>query len=599
MTPASAERRSLPFLGHGVGLRVPHYERALAGGLAVDWVEVVSENFFGVGGRPRAVLAAVRREKPLVFHGVSLGVGSLEPADPAYLGRLRQLCDELEPAWISDHVCWTRFEGHHAHELLPLPLTEEALAVAVQNTMRAQDALRRPLVLENVSSYVTYCASEMSEWEFLSELARRSGCSLLLDLNNVLVSAFNNGFDPEQYLAGLPPERVVQFHLANHARRDGYRFDDHRGPVPPEVWTLFEGACRRFGSVSSLVEWDEDIPAWEVLVAERDEAALRAQRAVAREAGRGEAVGGAAPPTLLRPSGERTAASQMPSVRPSHGAGVRGGELERTQRLFFQALTWPRGARHFARVGDELRRGELEHTFAAPPETDAMTRLEVYADGYFYRLLGAVSELFPRLAYLAGPAPWHDLITDYVLACPPNAPDLRRVGDRLPAYLERHQLGRDRPQLAELAALELELARALDASDTAPLRRDALKRLPLSAWPETRFRLVPSASVLPAWHDLESVTAACAAGDRERALSVARGELPLSLLVWRRGHAVVFRRLDPPEALALAQLQRGACFEEVCAGLGASGAGAEAIGARLERWLDDELLCALPEPAPA
>lgn len=592
MSSAGAERRSFPRLGHGVGLRVPHYARALAGGLAVDWVEVVSENFFGAGGRPRAVLAAVRRELPLVFHGVSLGVGSLDPPEPAYLARLRELCDELEPAWVSDHVCWTRFEGRYAHELLPLPLTEEALGVAVQNTQRAQDVLGRPLVLENVSSYLTYTASEMSEWEFLSELARRSGCSLLLDLNNVLVSAHNHGFDPELYLAGLPPERVVQFHLANHTRRDGYRFDDHRGPVPLEVWSLFEAACRRFGAVSSLVEWDEDIPAWEVLVAERDEAARRAQHAGAGDVAQGHeersaalpALTGFAPPApLLRKSG-------LPP-------GGTVGELERTQRLFFQALTWPRGARHFARVGDDARRAELGRTFSAPLATDAMTRLEVYADGYFYRLLAAVSELFPRLAHLVGPAPWHDLITDYVLACPPSAPDLRRIGERLPAYLERHHLARGRPLLAELALLELELARALDAPDAAPLRREALARLPASVWPETRFRLVSSAVVLQAWHDLEDVAAACAAGDRERALAMTRSAEPLSLLVWRRGHAVQFRRLDPLEAPALELLQRGARFEQVCEGLGAGGASFEAIGARLQRWLDDELLCALPAAA--
>lgn len=578
MNAAGVAGRSFPYLGHGVGLRVPHYERALAGGLAVDWVEVVSENFFGAGGRPRAVLAAVRREKPLVFHGVSLGVGSLERPDGAHLARLRQLCDELEPAWVSDHVCWTRFEGHQAHELLPLPLTEEALEVAVQNTLRVQDALCRPLVLENVSSYVTYGASEMSEWEFSSELSRRSGCSLLLDLNNVLVSAFNHGFDPELYLAGLPPERVVQFHLANHTRRDGYRFDDHRGPVPPEVWALFEAACRRFGAVSSLVEWDEDIPAWEVLVAERDEAARRAERAGAGGGGKGQAGERAAPP------------ARRPRVLPSD-AGSIGGELERTQRLFFEALTWPRGARHFARVGDDVRRAELAQTFAAPPGADALTRLEVYADGYFYRLLAALGELFPRLAGLAGSAPWHDLITDYLLACPPGAPDLRRIGDRLPAYLEQHRLARDRPWLIEMAALELGLARALDAPDAAPLRREALARLPSSAWPETRFRLVPSVSVLQAWHDLDRLAEACAAGVREPV--VARNDAPLSLLVWRRGHAVQFRRLDPPEALALAQLQRGDRFEQVCEGLGAS---AEAIGARLQRWLDDELLCEPPAP---
>jgi uncharacterized protein (UPF0276 family) len=576
VSSSGGERRAVPYLGHGVGLRVPHYGRALAGGLEVDWVEVISENFFGAGGRPRAVLEAVRRERPLVLHGVSLGVGSLDPPDPAYLSRLRQLCDDVEPAWVSDHVCWTRFEGRYAHELMPLPLTEEALGVAVENTQRAQEALARPLLLENVSSYVAFAASEMSEWEFLSELSRRSGCSLLLDVNNVLVSASNHGFEPQAFLAGLPPERVAQFHLANHARRDGYRFDDHRGPVPSEVWALFESACRRFGRVSSLVEWDEDIPAWERLVAERDEAA---RRAAAVSLGRH-----VTPLDIARPE-------PTPRVGPATRSRA---ELERVQRLFFRALTWPRGVRHFASVGDDQRRAELARTFAEPPEADASTRLEVYADAYFYRLLGAASELFPRLAYLSGPAPWHDLITDYVLAHPPCAPDLRRLGERLPGYLEHHRLGEERPSLAALATLELALARALDAGDAPPLRRDALAGLPAAAWPELCFRLVPSAELLRTAYDLESVAAACAAGQRERALDMPPAEQPLVLLVWRRGHAVQFRRLAPLEALALEQLQQGARFEQVCASLGEAGAGAEAIRAWLERWLDDELLCELP-----
>lgn len=255
-------------LGHGVGLRVPHYGKALDGTLDVDWVEVITENFLGQGGRPRAVLLGAREQVPVVMHGVSLAIGSVEPLDTDYLARLRTLADLVEPAWVSDHLCWGRMHGHHAHDLLPLPYTTEALTLVVERLGRVQDALGRPLVLENVSSYVAYTNSEMTEWEFVAEVCRRSGCELLLDLNNVVVSAKNFGFDAADYLAGIPAHAVRQFHLANHTDRGTYKFDSHRGAVAPEVWALYRRALARFGDVASLVEWDEDVPAWEVLRAE-------------------------------------------------------------------------------------------------------------------------------------------------------------------------------------------------------------------------------------------------------------------------------------------------------------------------------------------
>ncbi|MCA9690347.1 MAG: DUF692 domain-containing protein [Myxococcales bacterium] len=274
---ADARAIPRPFLGHGVGLRVPHYARALERGLPVDWVEVISENFFGEGGRPLAVLSRLRRDMPVVLHGVSLAVGSLGPPDRAYLSQLATLASRVEPAWISDHLCWGNLSGHHSHELLPLPYTEEALAHVVDNVARVQDLLGRPILLENVSSYVGFHASVMPEWEFLAEVARRADCRILLDLNNILVSAANHGFEPAAYLEGVPAARVWQFHLANHTDRGHYRFDDHRGAVPPEVWALYEEALRRFGPVSSLVEWDEDVPAWEVLQGEQQVARDRAR----------------------------------------------------------------------------------------------------------------------------------------------------------------------------------------------------------------------------------------------------------------------------------------------------------------------------------
>lgn len=267
----------LPGIGHGVGLRVPHYDRALSGRLDVDWVELTTENFLGGGGRPRAVALGARSQGPVVLHGVSLGIGSKEGINWAYLRQVRELADVLEPAWLSDHLCWTTQGGHYSHELLPLPYTEEALQHVCENVSRVQEALGRPLLLENVSSYVGYRHSSMPEWEFIAEVCRRSGCLLLLDVNNIVVSAKNHGFEPETYLRALPVEAVQQLHLANHSDRGSYNFDDHRGRVPPSVWALYERALERFGVVSSLIEWDEEVPSWEVLRAEQREAARRAR----------------------------------------------------------------------------------------------------------------------------------------------------------------------------------------------------------------------------------------------------------------------------------------------------------------------------------
>jgi len=271
-----------PSLGHGVGLRVPHYEKALDGSLDVDWVEVITENFLGDGGRPAAVLAGARAQVPVVLHGVSLGIGSVEPLDAAYLAQVRALSDRIEPAWISDHLCWGRIDGHHAHDLLPLPYSEEALSLVVERLGQVQDVLGRPLVLENVSSYVAYTQSVMPEWEFLAEIASRSGCRVLLDVNNIVVSAKNFDFAPQDYLGGIPADIVWQFHLANHTDRGHYKFDSHKGAVSEEVWALYRLAVQRFGEVSSLVEWDEDVPAWDIL---RDEA-RKAGRIAAQELAR-------------------------------------------------------------------------------------------------------------------------------------------------------------------------------------------------------------------------------------------------------------------------------------------------------------------------
>jgi uncharacterized protein len=273
---------AVPYLGHGIGLRPPHFPQLWDGTARVDWFEAISENYMVAGGRPLAALERARALAPVVLHGVSLSLGSTDPLDAAYLTALQALIARFEPAWISDHLCWSGVGGRYAHDLLPLPYTEEALAHVVRRVVAVQERLGRQILVENVSSYLTYAHSTLSEWEFLGAVAERADCGLLLDVNNVHVSAVNHGFDGGAYLAGLPADRVAQIHLAGHTDRGAYLFDTHDGPVIEPVWDLYRRAVRRFGRVSTLVEWDDRIPALDVVCAEAERA--RAVEAEALEA---------------------------------------------------------------------------------------------------------------------------------------------------------------------------------------------------------------------------------------------------------------------------------------------------------------------------
>jgi hypothetical protein len=277
-------RADAPFLGVGIGLRPVHQPRVLETPdprrLGVDFFEALSENYMVPGGRPPRVLEEVRRHFPVVLHGVSLNVGSADPLDADYLDALAALIDRTRPAWISDHLCWTGVRGRQLHDLLPLPATGSVVTHVAERVMRVQDRLRRRIALENVSSYFAYRADEMPEWELLAAIAERADCGILLDLNNVFVSAHNHGFAAERYLAAIPPERVFQIHLAGHSEQGDLLIDTHDHPVRDEVWALFERVVRRLGPVSTLIEWDDHIPPLEAVAAE----ARRAREILARVA---------------------------------------------------------------------------------------------------------------------------------------------------------------------------------------------------------------------------------------------------------------------------------------------------------------------------
>jgi uncharacterized protein (UPF0276 family) len=256
---------NLKDLGIGIGLRTPHYDYILENNPSIDWFEIISENFIYTQGRPLVILEKIREQYPVVMHGVSLSIASSEKLNFEYLKLLKSLADKINSPWISDHLCWTGFLTHNAHDLLPFPLNEESLKHVISRVKTVMDFLERPLAIENVSSYAEFANSSISEWDFLTNLAKESDCALLLDVNNVYVNAYNHGFSAETFISSLPHEHVVQYHLAGHSYKGKYLLDTHNNPVIDKVWDLYNYATSFTGSRATLLEWDADIPNFETV----------------------------------------------------------------------------------------------------------------------------------------------------------------------------------------------------------------------------------------------------------------------------------------------------------------------------------------------
>ena len=257
-----------PFLGFGLGLRTDHYNAILESKPKVDWFEALSENYMIAGGKPLHYLDRIRADYPVVMHGVSLSIGSTTAFDQDYLRDLKKLADRIEPAWISDHLCWTGVHGQNMHDLLPLPYTEETAKYVVERVKIVQDYLGRQILLENVSSYASYLDSSMAEWEFISQISNEADCLLLLDVNNIYVSSYNHNFDAKTFIDGVPAQRVQQIHLAGHQNNGDYIIDTHDAPVIDPVWDLYGYAISQLGQVSTMIERDDHIPELDVLVQE-------------------------------------------------------------------------------------------------------------------------------------------------------------------------------------------------------------------------------------------------------------------------------------------------------------------------------------------
>lgn len=263
-----------PYLGFGLGLRAQHYTDILEGNPPIDWFEVISENYLVPGGQPLRMLDKIRARYPIVMHGVSLSIASTAPFNDDYLKGLKTLAERTEPKFVSDHLCWTGVHGVNLHDLLPFPYTQEALDHVVSRVHYVQDYLKRPIALENVSTYVQFGHSDMQEWEFIAELTRRTDCWLVFDVNNVYVSAFNHEYSADEFIAGIPADRVVQFHLAGHEHNMTHIIDTHDALVCDAVWDLYRKSLQRFGPVSTIIERDDDIPPLADMVSELGRARL-------------------------------------------------------------------------------------------------------------------------------------------------------------------------------------------------------------------------------------------------------------------------------------------------------------------------------------
>ncbi len=519
----------------GAGFRTPHFAEIARGERHVDWLEILSENFLGVGGAQRAMLEHIRADVPLLMHGVSLSVAGTEPLSSHYLAGLRELADFIEPELVSDHLAWTALRGHETHDLLPVAFTREVLDHVAARVAHVQERLGRPLLLENATVYVAFRANEMSEAEFLRELCRRTGCGLLLDVNNLYVNAENLGIDASEHLDALPRASVAYMHLAGHAQLADVRIDTHDADVPDPVWSLFERAVARFPEAGVIVERDDCLPSFAALCDEVEEARARHARACAA------------------PREASTSVSHTPKPRV---AGLDWSELQR--QLWERIIDKPLGFDYGADAG-------VSELFADDRAVRAPRGLRVYSDAYGENLRRALATNFPTLARVLRRDDFAALAADYVRSHPPRGHDYRALGARLAEFLETYTLGSDYDvqsgALAELAALEQSQLEAQEEVDeVAFVSPAALAEIPPEKWGDARFAFARALRLVRASHDVLPAVEA-----------VARGESPprperreVAYLVQRANGSVVSERISALDAALFESLRADQTFAEAC-----------------------------------
>ena len=514
----------------GAGFRTPHFDEIARAARALDWFEVLSENFIDLGGPRRAMLERLRADHPIALHGVSLSIAGTDPLDEDYLRGLRALADQVEPAFVSDHLCWTTLGGHQSHDLLPVALTARVLDHVSARVARAQECLGRRILLENATTYVAFRSDELAEAEFLAELCQRTGCGMLLDVNNLYVNAQNLGIDPQRYLAALPREIVGYMHLAGHAVLPDVRIDTHDEDVPAAVWELYDAAARGFPEADLIVERDDKLPVFAELCAEVESARARHARAV-------RAV--AETPLVAR-------------ARPDRSGGVASPAWSTLQAEFWKQSIERGGAGPEALVANDR-------------PVSAARGIRVYSDAYASSLRRALATNFPALARVVAEDDWVALCAAYLRSHPPRGHDFRSLGASLCEFVRDFRFSRDYgidPNLlAELVALEQAQLEVQDEVDEdAPLVPESLAELTPEQWEGAVFVFARALRVVRATHDVLPVAEAVARGEEP-----ARPKTALtSYRVFRSAGQLRTERISEREADLSERLLAGASFSEAC-----------------------------------
>ncbi len=516
-----------PLLGCGVGLRSEHYKSILDHWPKMDWFEAITENFMDSEGQPIAILEKIRARYPIGLHGVSLSIGSADGVNPVYLEKLEKLAERIKPAIISDHLCWTGIGGENLHDLLPLPFTEEAIDHVVRHVDVVQSKLKRTILLENVSSYVTYKHSTLSEWEFLSEVARRSGCGILLDINNIYVNAFNHKFDASTYIQSIPVEAVGQFHLAGHSRRGNFLFDTHNDYTIEPVWKLYEEALARFGKTTTLIEWDANIPVFEELAKE----AKRARGFYEKSKNLRSGAIHCAPSDKHDDNGRDKS-------RPY--GDVHFPKLSDLQKLFTESMH-----------PDHPKKSDRKLSALLNPQGGdrGIERIGVYSEGYIARFQESLSEGFPTIRKILGDEIFADASKNYAEIFISQDYNLTWIGKYFPGFLKKSSILKKFPYFVDLAALEWEVAKSFHGALKNPADLTSLSKINPEHFENLRFEFQPTASIISSEWPIGDIWNA------KKNLEVKKA--PQDVLVYRSGFKVLCEKLSAPEAKIFLNLQSG------------------------------------------
>ncbi|HXV27518.1 MAG TPA: DUF692 family protein [bacterium] len=525
-------KKAWPVLGCGVGLRNKHYPVITQEWPKMDWFEAVSENYMDTGGRPLQYLEQIRQHYPIALHGTALSIGSMDPPNENYLKRLKALIERIDPFIVSDHLCWSSVNGETLHDLLPLPFTEEAIDHVAKHVDHVQNFLGRRILMENVSTYVTYKHSAMPEWEFLTEVARRSGCGILIDINNVYVNARNHQFNPLEYLHQVPGEYVGQIHLAGHTDMGKFLFDTHSARVIDPVWDLYREALKRWGRISTLVEWDEHIPEFSQLVDEVE---------------RARKIYVSCPEEGTEPAGKFPA-------RPGKGLEVlaEGGPSLREVELWMRShIVFRKNDKAFQSIDVRL------NPQGGDPGDE---RLSVYSGGYLARIHESLKEVYETIKYLLGDEAFAELAEGYTAEHSSHHYNLNLAGCRFADFLERHEIHRQFPYLPDLARFEWLVAEAFHAFDGKPLDPSRLSAISLEEWEHARVSFQPSVSLLRSDWPLLDLWKMREIPREQLKLDIQKA--PSWILIGRRAFQVRCEPLTPPQYHFIQNLLEGKTLGE-------------------------------------